>query len=119
MEISVLQGEKGRRGRRGSVPGREYKDRERGKYDQTLYNDYFCEKPVHGEETFRRRFRMYRPLFLRVVDGVKSHDSYFVQKRDQAGHLGFSSLQKCTLTLVVPVEVMMEFEVIMKVQQIV
>ena len=92
MEISVLQEEKGRRRRRGSVSGRQFVDRERGMHHQILYNDYFSENPVHGKEKFRRRFRMHRPLFLRIVDGVTSHDSYFVPKRDRAGRLGLSSL---------------------------
>ncbi|XP_024314573.1 uncharacterized protein LOC100833375 [Brachypodium distachyon] len=42
------------------------------------------------------RFRMSRPLFFRIVKAVREHDSYFVQKRNAAGKLGLSSLQKAT-----------------------
>lgn len=35
-------------------------------------------------------------LFLRIVKGVKGNDSYFVQKKNTAGVVGFSCLQKVT-----------------------
>ncbi|XP_024317148.1 uncharacterized protein LOC106866370 [Brachypodium distachyon] len=34
--------------------------------------------------------------FLRIVKAMREHDSYFVQKRNAAGKLGLSSLQKAT-----------------------
>ncbi|KAL6208775.1 hypothetical protein ACLB2K_019720 [Fragaria x ananassa] len=37
---------------------------------------------------------MHHPLFLRILTGVEAHDSYFVQKKDSAGRVGLSSLQK-------------------------
>ncbi|XP_004301522.1 PREDICTED: uncharacterized protein LOC101292908 [Fragaria vesca subsp. vesca] len=98
-QIRALQEEKGRRRRRGSITGRLYKDRERLQGHQRLFKDYFSENPIHGEDIFRRRFRMHRALFLRIVDGVTDHDSYFVQKRDGASRLGLSSLQKCTAAM--------------------
>ena len=42
---------------------------------------------------------MKRPLFLRIHSAVESHDPYFVQRRNAAGVLGLSSLQKVTATL--------------------
>ena len=42
----------------------------------------------------RLRFRMARPLFLRIAHAVEEHDHYFVQKRDRCGRLGLSCLQK-------------------------
>ncbi|XP_071700608.1 uncharacterized protein [Rutidosis leptorrhynchoides] len=33
-----------------------------------LYNDYFSETPVHPEKKFKRRFRMSRELFLRIIE---------------------------------------------------
>lgn len=39
---------------------------------------------------------MRRVLFLRIVDAVKNHDTYFVQKRDGLGRLGLSTIQKVT-----------------------
>ena len=40
---------------------------------------------------------MSRSLFLRIVDAVKSHDNYFVQRVDRVGRLGWSPLQKITV----------------------
>jgi len=37
---------------------------------------------------------MRRPVFLRIKEAVEEHDEYFVQKRNAAGELGLSCLQK-------------------------
>ena len=42
---------------------------------------------------------MRRPLFLRILNAVEAHDPYFVQRRNAAGTLGFSSIQKVTSAL--------------------
>jgi len=39
---------------------------------------------------------MGRTLFLRILQAVEQQDEYFVQKRNAAGTLGLSSLQKIT-----------------------
>ena len=39
-------------------------------------------------------FRMRRPVFLRIKEAVEEHDEYFEQKRNAAGELGLSCLQK-------------------------
>ncbi|XP_040364443.1 uncharacterized protein LOC112171162 [Rosa chinensis] len=98
LQITTLQ-ETGRRRRRGSIPGRIYKDRQRFQGHETLYNDYFAANPVHEEVVFRRRFWMHRHLFLQILAAVEARDSYFVQKRDSAGRLGLSSLQKVTAAM--------------------
>ncbi|XP_073353591.1 uncharacterized protein [Aegilops tauschii subsp. strangulata] len=38
---------------------------------------------------------MWKPLFLRIVEGVETHDDYFKLKRDCCGRLSFSAKQKC------------------------
>ncbi|XP_028096765.1 uncharacterized protein LOC114296650 [Camellia sinensis] len=43
--------------------------------------------------------RMKRSLFLRIQAAVEAHDPYFLQKRNCAGKLGLSSLQKITVAL--------------------
>ncbi|XP_048490046.2 uncharacterized protein LOC125492003 [Beta vulgaris subsp. vulgaris] len=48
---------------------------------------------------FRRRFRMHRPLFFRIVDAVAAQDQYFQQRPYATGKLGASTLQKCTAAL--------------------
>ncbi|MFS7952529.1 hypothetical protein Hanom_Chr07g00608001 [Helianthus anomalus] len=44
--------------------------------------DYFVENLTYDEVTFRRRFRMRKPLFLRIVEAVTANDVYFQQRRD-------------------------------------
>ncbi|GAA0151697.1 hypothetical protein LIER_10360 [Lithospermum erythrorhizon] len=39
---------------------------------------------------------MRRDLFIRIKDAVEANDSYFVQRRNAAGKLGLSALQKVT-----------------------
>lgn len=62
-------------------------------------NDYFVEKATYSAADFRRRFRMSRSLFLRIVGAVQQVDAYFVQAPDAAGELGFTVLQKCTFAI--------------------
>ncbi|XP_057452180.1 uncharacterized protein LOC130744000 [Lotus japonicus] len=59
------------------------RDREAG--HERLWMDYFSENPVYPEELFRRRFRMRKDVFLRVVDALGSHNSYFLQSVDAVG----------------------------------
>ena len=60
-----------------------------------LYHDYFA-TPYAYESFFRRRFRMSRPLFLRIVNEVEQYDPYFIQRTNAIGVLDLSSLQKIT-----------------------
>ena len=64
-----------------------------------LYADYFADNPLHGEAVFRRRFRMSRKLFLKIVYALRDYDSYFRCKTDCTGMAGFSALQKCTVAM--------------------
>jgi hypothetical protein len=86
-------------GRVGSVIGRRTRRRDRWAGDARLFDDYFAVNPVYDDVIFRRRFRMRRSLFLRIVEDVKNYDDYFMQKRDAANVLGLSSLQKVTAAL--------------------
>ncbi|XP_075504569.1 protein ANTAGONIST OF LIKE HETEROCHROMATIN PROTEIN 1-like [Primulina tabacum] len=67
--------------------------------DRNLFNDYFAENPRYNEVMFRRRFRMSRGLFLRIVDAVKNHDRFFTQRIDGLGRLGLSTNQKITAAM--------------------
>lgn len=73
----------------GSVLGRRmiYRDRKGG--HERMFQDYLAVNPTYGPELFRRRYRMSRELFLRIMNAVEAHDDYFVQKRDAANVLGF------------------------------
>ncbi len=42
---------------------------------------------------------MHRPLFLKLVNAVKENDGYFTQKRDAAGRVGLSGIQKITAAM--------------------
>ncbi|XP_021717889.1 uncharacterized protein LOC110685666 [Chenopodium quinoa] len=64
-----------------------------------LFNDYFSDNHVYNTNQFRRRFRMQRPLFLLVMNKVVEGDVYFQQRRDAAGRLGLSPMQKCTAAI--------------------
>ena len=74
-------------------------DREREKGHLQLYNDYFAINPVYSENQFRRRFRMHKPLFCRIMNKVVEGDPFFQQRRNAAGRLGLSPLQKCTAAI--------------------
>jgi hypothetical protein len=56
--------------------------------------DYFADPPVYNAKFFRRRFRISRDLFLRIVDGVEAHDDYFRQRPNAIGLHGATALQK-------------------------
>ncbi|XP_040254314.1 uncharacterized protein [Aegilops tauschii subsp. strangulata] len=65
-----------------------------------LYTDYFAPNPAFPDDPlFRRRFRMRKPLFLRIMEGVEAHDDYFKLTRDCCRQLSFSSKQKCMAAL--------------------
>ncbi|XP_076890204.1 uncharacterized protein LOC143541209 [Bidens hawaiensis] len=54
---------------------------------------------MYPSDLFRPRFRMRLPLFLRILNEVVTHEPYFVQRRDNVGRLGLSSIQKITAAL--------------------
>ena len=79
--------------RGGSTLGRvKEKNRHRLEGYCMLYSDYFADAPLHGEKTFRRRYRMSRTLFLQIVNSIREFDSYFKCKTDCTGTLGFTSI---------------------------
>ncbi|KAK1421882.1 hypothetical protein QVD17_24593 [Tagetes erecta] len=63
-----------------------------------LICEEFASMPHIGDHPprSRRRFRMRKSLFLRIVAAVTENDIYFQQRRDATGRKGLSSLQKCT-----------------------
>ncbi|XP_057812312.1 uncharacterized protein LOC131026456 [Salvia miltiorrhiza] len=80
----------------GSVLGHKVIHRDREAAAHRLFNDYFFENPTFNEGMFRRRFRMSRSLFLRIVDAVKNHNGFFEQRMDCTGRWGLSRPQKIT-----------------------
>ncbi|XP_021766673.1 uncharacterized protein LOC110731148 [Chenopodium quinoa] len=74
-------------------------DRKREEGHNQLYNDYFALNCVYSDKQFRRRFRMNRSLFNRIMNTVVETDEFFKQRRDATGRLGLSPLQKCTAAI--------------------
>ncbi|XP_047942773.1 uncharacterized protein LOC125189549 [Salvia hispanica] len=66
---------------------------------QRLFDDYFAEEPWIGESFLWRRFRMQRPLFLRIVSALEARYKYFRFREDASGRLGHSPIQKCTAAI--------------------
>jgi len=78
---------------------RKHIKRPREEAHQKLVNDYFSVNPLYPSNNFRRRFRMRRPLFERIVDALGQWSPYFTQRVDAANRQGLSPLQKCTAAI--------------------
>ena len=78
---------------------RRYFRRDREGAHDRLYEDYFADNCNFPPEYFRRRYRMRRTLFLRIVDRLGEYSPYFTQRVDAINRRGFSPLQKCTAAL--------------------
>ncbi|GJX61989.1 putative nuclease HARBI1 [Tanacetum coccineum] len=50
-----------------------------------LVADYFCDEPVFPPCKFRRRFRMNKVLFMKIIDALSDHYVYFKQRRNALG----------------------------------
>ncbi|XP_071680279.1 uncharacterized protein [Lolium perenne] len=86
--------------RGGSKPGKRRKiNRHRQAGAMLLDADYFNDDATHSPMEFRRRFRMNKALFLKIVYGVREYDNYFMAKQDCTGLWGFTSIQKCTAAM--------------------
>ena len=99
IEINKLNSEESSGVRRGSVQGHSVIFRNRVQGHERLYRDYFAEPPIYPLNLFRRRFRMNRTLFLRIIFMVENYDPYFVQTKNAVGIMGLSSLQKMTAAI--------------------
>ncbi|CAJ2645104.1 unnamed protein product [Trifolium pratense] len=67
--------------------------------NQRLIDDYFANEPTYDDAMFRRRYRMQKHLFLRIVGDLSSSDNYFTQRADAAKKEGISPLAKCTTAI--------------------
>ena len=70
----------GRSRRRGGTRTVIPRNREAG-HDDIVAN-YFCENPIYTDRQFRQRFRMTKPLFLRIVAALGDWSPYFKQRVD-------------------------------------
>ncbi|EHS63279.1 uncharacterized protein PGTG_21495 [Puccinia graminis f. sp. tritici CRL 75-36-700-3] len=84
----------------GSKPGKKpNKPRNFEASYQRLLEHYFSDSPLYDATLFRRRFRMSKPIFLKITEEVKNYDSYFTQKPDALGKMGLHPLVKVTAAL--------------------
>ncbi|KAI4997736.1 hypothetical protein ZWY2020_053078 [Hordeum vulgare] len=84
----------------GSIKGRRVINRDRVSGAKLLQKDYFDPELTFSDDTFfHRRFRMRKPLYLHVVEGVEAHDNYFKLTRNCCSQLSFSAKQKCTTAM--------------------
>ncbi|KAM1201563.1 hypothetical protein ACFX2J_017643 [Malus domestica] len=61
----------------GSVAGRSCKPRNRAMAHANLMNNYFNPNSMYTEDDFRRRFRMRRHVFERLLRDVQQVNPYF------------------------------------------
>jgi Plant transposon protein len=81
--------------RGGSVQGKAGNiDRNRRAFDVQLNRDYFDDNPTYDLDTFRRRFRMRRELYLQIETRLQQSYRFFTQRADATGMLGISSRLK-------------------------
>jgi hypothetical protein len=66
---------------------------------QQLYQDYFAPTPVYTDFQFCQRFRVRRTLFLKIVEDVEEHNTYFTHRADAVGNTGLRGIQKITSSL--------------------
>jgi Plant transposon protein len=82
--------------RSGRSPNK-HRNREAGA--NKLHKDYFADEPLYSATDFRRRYRMQRTLFQRIHDTVLEKETFFQQKSDACGAIGFNSYQKMTAAI--------------------
>uniref|UniRef100_A0A0D3DI46 DDE Tnp4 domain-containing protein n=1 Tax=Brassica oleracea var. oleracea TaxID=109376 RepID=A0A0D3DI46_BRAOL len=76
-----------------------YIERNREEGDSRLWDDYFSETPTYPHNLFRRRFRMNKGLFMRIVNRLSNEVEFFQQNRDALGMRSLSPLQKSTAVI--------------------
>lgn len=82
--------------RRWSIHGHWVINRGHEEAHLRLWIDYFRENPLYDDTMFRRRFRIGRSSFLRIIHDIQKHDNYFQQRYDTLGRSWLSNLQKIT-----------------------
>ena len=85
--------------RRGSQMGRITIYRNRALGHEHLMRDYFAKVPTYPPRLFRRRYRMRRSLFVKIVNDCEAASQYFKRRRSAAGVMGFSAYQKISAAM--------------------
>ncbi|XP_057440230.1 uncharacterized protein LOC130732137 [Lotus japonicus] len=79
--------------------GRKHLSRDHAGANRRLIDDYFANEPTYDDGIFRRRYRMQKHVFLRIVADLSSSENYFTQRVDAAKKEGISPLAKCTTAM--------------------
>ena len=87
------------RRRQGSKVGRLCIPRNRFYGNELLMQDYFADIPTYPAHIFRRRYRMRRSFFVKIVEACEANCRYFTRQRNAAGLIGFSSYQKISAAM--------------------
>lgn len=91
-------GKTGKQG--GSQPGRlQNVNRKRAYYSLLLMQDYFNSNAIYGAQFFRRRFRMRKQLFERILSEIVEADSFFCQRFDALKVSGLTPHQKVCMAV--------------------
>nr|XP_043609552.1 uncharacterized protein LOC122581392 [Erigeron canadensis] len=61
---------------------------------QILLNDWFVDEPKYDDGYFRKKFRMEKSMFLKIVDDIEANFPYFQDGFDVCGRGSFKPLQK-------------------------
>ena len=80
-------------------PKRKILNRDRAMFELIVMQDYFSQVPRYDATYFRRRFRMQRELFERIVKELEAKYTYFKQKKDATGKTGFHPFIKGTAAM--------------------
>nr|XP_043611956.1 uncharacterized protein LOC122583637 [Erigeron canadensis] len=73
--------------------------RRRHETNERLMRFYFVDDPVYLPREFRRRYCMSKCLFLQIASDLEEGYTYFHQRYDCRGKLGFTPIQKCRAAL--------------------
>ncbi|GKE51158.1 hypothetical protein Tco_1486314, partial [Tanacetum coccineum] len=106
MIMQQVQSEQQEEEEEERVRHRNYIYRERLDAEAHLMADYFGPHPKYPEYYFRKRYRMSRTLFLKIVSGIENyiqthhplppHFDFFRVRLDATGLPGFNLIMKCT-----------------------
>lgn len=80
----------------GTSQPRRYIPRDRQLGHGLIMSNYFDPGARYTEEMFRRRYRMKKSLFLKIMQDVCNKDVYFQQRQDATGRWGCTPEQKLT-----------------------
>jgi hypothetical protein len=93
LMIAAKEPQDKKKNRLGSKVGRLCIPRNRALGHSMLMQDYFFEVPTYLAYLFRRRYRMRRSLFVKIVETCVEKTQYFKRQRNAVGLLCFNGYQ--------------------------